>query len=164
MRHNSPVNFKLKYVQLWTKESHQKFAKFFMLFSKPKLVFLQILDHSLVSWKIIPLHFVRSNITTKNQSKCEFLGLLSARIILVIFETTNQFSFKFVYQSWVPSNITSLYFQSWSIIYFGRRQPIKVQIFEIFECSLQNLLNFSSQFWTSQFLFKFCIFLDCHNT
>ena len=180
MTHNSPVNFKLKYFQLWTKESHQSphfetykcsgenLPNSLCYFSNQKLVFLQILHHCLISWKITPLDFCRSNITRKDQSKCKFLGLLSARIkihqILVIFETTNQFSFKIFYQSWVPLNITSLYFLSWSIIYFGQKQPIKVQIFEIFECLGQNLLNSSCQFWTSQFLFKFFIFLYCHNT
>ena len=137
-------------------------------FPNEKLVFLQILHHSLMSWKAAPLDFFRSNITRKDQSKCKFLGLLSARIkthqILIIFGTINQCSFNFLYQSWVPPNIISLYFLSWSIIYFGQKQPIKVQIFEIFECLGQNLLNSSCQFWTSQFLFKFCIFLHCHNT
>ena len=51
------------------------------------------------------------------------------------------FPSNFFYQSWVPSKITSLYFLSWSIIYFGQKQPIKVQIFEIFNCLCQNLLN-----------------------
>ena len=180
MTHNSSVDFKLILFLLWIKGSHH-YPNFETLncsgenlpysscyFPNHKSVFLQILHHSLVSWKITPLHFFRSNITGKDQSKCKFLGFLSARIkihqILVIFKTTNQFSFNFFYQSWVPSNITSLYFLSWSIIYFGQKQPIKVQIFEIFECSGQNLLNSSCQFWTSQFLFKFCIFLHCHNT
>ena len=62
----------------------------------------------------------------------------------------------------VLSNITLLYFFRSNIIYFGQRQSIKVQIFEIFECLGQNLLNSSCQFWTNQFLFKFCIFLHCH--
>ena len=88
----------------------------------------------------------------------QIFGLLSARIKIhqmpFIFETTNQFSFNFFYQSWLPSNITSLYFLSWSIIYFDEKQPIKVQIFEIFECLGQHLLNSSCQFWTSQFLFN----------
>ena len=92
----------------------------------------------------------------------QILGLLTVRIkihqILVIFETTNQFSFKIFYQSWVPSKITFLYFISWSITYFGQKQSIKVQISDIFECLGQNLLNSSCQFWISQFLFKFCIF------
>ena len=88
----------------------------------------------------------------------QIFGLLSARIKIhqmpFIFETTNQFSFNFFYQSWLPSNITSLYFLSWSIIYFDEKQPIKVQIFEIFECLGQHFLNSSCQFWTSQFLFN----------
>ena len=176
MTHNSPVNLKLMHFQLWTKESHQSpnfetfkcsgenFSNSSCHFWKQKSVFLQILHHSLVSWKITLLDFFRSNITRKDISKCKFLGLLSARIkihqIFVIFETTNQFFFKCFYQSRVPSNITPLYFLIWSIIYFGQKQPI----FEIFECSGQDLLNSSCQFWTSQFLFKFCIFLHCHNT
>ena len=36
-----------------------------------------------------------------------------------------------MHQSTVPSNITPLYFFSSNIIYFGQRQPSKVQIFEI---------------------------------
>ena len=61
------------------------------------------------------------------------------------------------YESWVLSKITPLHFLSSDIIYFDQRQPIKVQIFEIFELICQ--------FWTeSQFPFKFCIILHCHNT
>ena len=55
-----------------------------------------------------------------------------------------------LYQFWVPSNITPLYFLSSNIIYFGQKQHIKGQIFEIFECFGQNLLNFSCQFWTNK--------------
>ena len=47
-----------------------------------------------------------------------------------------------LYQSWVPSNITPLYFLSSNINYFGKKQPIKVQFFEIFECLGQNLSTF----------------------
>ena len=170
MTHNFLANFKLKYFQLWTKKSNQslRFQTYkcsgenlpnsLCYFSNQKLVFLQILHHCLISWKITPLDFCRSNITRKDQSKCKFLGLLSARIKIhqmpFIFETTNQFSFSFFCPSWVPSNITSLYFLSWSIIYFDEKQPIKVQIFEIFECLGQHLVNSSCQFWTSQFLFN----------
>ena len=49
-------------------------------------------------------------------------------------------------------------------IYFGQKQPIKVQIFEIFKCSGHNLSHYSCQFWTdSQFQFNFCIILHCHD-
>ena len=74
MTHNSLVNFKLKYFQLWTKESHQSphfetykcsgenLPNSLCYFPNQKLVFLQILHHSLVSWKVTPLHFFRSTL------------------------------------------------------------------------------------------------------
>ena len=108
MTHNSLVNFKLKYFQLWTKNPIKipilrligplvKIYEILYLFSKPKVSFFQILHYSLMLRKITLLDFFRSNITRKYQSKCKFFGLLSARIkiqqILIIFETTNQFSF-----------------------------------------------------------------------
>ena len=62
-----------------------------------------------------------------------------------------QFSFASIFHQYsVPSNITPLYFFSSNIIYFGQKQSIKVQIFEIFECSGQNLSNSSCQFWTDK--------------
>ena len=61
-------------------------------------------------------------------------------------ESTSQFSFSlqchqtyFLY-TFFSSNIT----------YFGQKQPVKVQIFEIFKCSGQNLSNSSCQFWTDK--------------
>ena len=51
-----------------------------------------------------------------------------------------------LHQSWVPSNKTPLCLLSSNIIYFGQKQPIKVQIFEIFECSGENLPNSSCHF------------------
>ena len=55
-----------------------------------------------------------------------------------------------LHHSSVPSKIALLYFLSSSIIYFGQKEPIKVLVFEVFECSSQNLLNFSCQFWTNK--------------
>ena len=55
-----------------------------------------------------------------------------------------------LHQYSVPSNITPLYFFSSRIMYFGQKQPIKVQVFEIFECLGQNLSNSSCQFWTDK--------------
>ena len=51
-----------------------------------------------------------------------------------------------LYQCSVSSKITPLYFFSSNILYFGQKQLIKVQIFEIFECSDENLSN-SSCHW-----------------
>ena len=55
-------------------------------------------------------------------------------------------SLQTLYQSWMPSNITPLYFQSSNIIYFGQKQSIKVQIMENFECWSQKSLNSLYQF------------------
>ena len=57
-----------------------------------------------------------------------------------------------LYQYSVPSNITSLFFFSSIIIYFSQRQPIKVQVFEIFQCLNQNSSNSSCQFWTEKWI------------
>ena len=54
--------------------------------------------------------------------------------------------FQILHQSSVPSNITPLYFFSSSIIYFGQKQTIKVQMFKIFEYTGQNLPNSSCHF------------------
>ena len=74
MTHNSSVDFKLILFLLWITGSHQ-YADFETLncsgenlpysschFPNHKSVFLQILHHPSVSWKITPLHFLRSNI------------------------------------------------------------------------------------------------------
>ena len=58
------------------------------------------------------------------------MRLSSAQIkILVSFETTYQFFFKFCnLQSSVLWGTTPLYFLSWNFIYFEQKEPIKVQI------------------------------------
>ena len=62
-------------------------------------------------------------------------------------------------------NKSSVLFLISNIIYFDQKDPIKMQIFETFECSGQNLSNCGVNFEkTSQFLFKFCIILCCHGT
>ena len=78
-----------------------KFAKF-LLFSKPQVSFSSNFASLSNAIKIASLYFFRSNITYfswRNQSKCKFFRLLSARIkihqILASFETANQFFFKF---------------------------------------------------------------------
>ena len=111
MAHNSSVNFKLIRFLLWTKGSHQSlnFDTFkcssenvpnFCHFSNNKSVFLQILKHSLVPWKVTPQYFFRSNIKyfdNRNQWKRTFLSVqVTFYHFLVIFEqTTDQFFFKF---------------------------------------------------------------------
>ena len=109
MTHNSSVNFKVIPFLLWTKGSHQSsnFDTFECSgehlrnsschFPSNKLVFLQILHHSSLSWQITPLYFFSSN-----------------------------------------------------NIYFAQKEPIKVNIFETFECSGQHFSNSLCQFWNDK--------------
>ena len=84
MTNKFPVNFKLIYFLLWMKESHQSpnFKKFrcsgenfpnsSCYFLNRKLVFLQILHHSLVSWKITSLYFLGQTLLQKNNPSANF--------------------------------------------------------------------------------------------
>ena len=113
MTHNSSVNFKLifyfgqncpmKVPILTLSSALVKICQIpLVIFQNHKSIFLQILHHSSVSWKITPLYFLGQTLSTlhnMNQSKCKFVRLLSARVKIhqscVIFETTSQFFFKF---------------------------------------------------------------------
>ena len=111
MTYNSSINLKLAHFLLWTKESHQgpnfdtfkwsgkNLPNFSCQFSNYKSLFLRILHHSSVPWKITPLYFFSSN-----------------------------------------------------NIYLTQKEPIIVNIFETFECSGQNLSNFSCQFWNDKLI------------
>ena len=69
-----------------------------------------------------------------------------------------------LYQCSLSSNIDSMNFLSSNITHFAQKQPVKVKIFQIFECSGQDLLNSSRQFGlTSQFFLKYCIIVHCHD-
>ena len=46
--------------------------------------------------------------------------------------------------------ITSLYFFSSNKTYFAQKEPLKVKIFETFECSGQILSNYFCQFWKNE--------------
>ena len=51
-----------------------------------------------------------------------------------------------IHHSLTSWNITHLYFSTSNIIYFSQKQPIKVQIFENFQCSNKYLSNCLRQF------------------
>ena len=115
--YNSSVNFKLIHFPLWIKGSHQSpnFETFkccgenvsysSCYLSNHKSILLQNLHHSLVSRKITPLYFFSSNVINvvyfaqKKPIKVKILRISSVQVkihqILVIFETRNQFFFKF---------------------------------------------------------------------
>ena len=114
MIHNSSVNSKLIHFLLWIKGSHQSpILQFFKCsgrnllysschFPNHKSIFLQILHHSSVSWKVTPLYFFSSKFiyfAQKEHIRVKLLRLLSTRANIhqnfIIFETTNQFSLNF---------------------------------------------------------------------
>ena len=161
MTQNSPVNFKLINFLLWIKGSHQtsnfetfkcsgeNFPNSLCHFWKQKSVFLQILHHSLVPWKITTLYFFRSNIayfsckepikvqifetfecSDKNSpNSCQFWNNKS--VFLQIF-----------HQSLVSWDTTPLYFFSWNFIYFQQKEPIKVQILWNFSNRKSEIVHF----------------------
>ena len=59
------------------------------------------------------------------------------------------FSSNFAYSS-MPWNMIPLHFFSSNIMYFVQIEPIKVQVFETFECLGKNSSNSSSQFWNDK--------------
>ena len=108
MTHNYYVNFKLMDFLLWVKGSHQStnfetfecsgenLPNFSCHFLNHKSIFLQMLHHSSLSWKITALYFFRSNVISFAQNKpvkVQIFKISSAQIkidqILVILETTN---------------------------------------------------------------------------
>ena len=65
-------------------------------------------------------------------------------------ESTDQLSFKYCINLQCRQTLLLYTFFSSNITYFDQKQPIKVQIFEIFKCSAKNLWNSSCQFWTDK--------------
>ena len=117
-----------------------KFAKFFLSFSKPQVSFSLFLGQTLYT-----LH-------EKDQSERKFFRLLSAQInihqILVIFERTNWFLFKFCTTlQYHDIYIIPLYFFTWNFIYFQQKEPIKVQIWWNFTWAVKSL--------------KYCTLMGC---
>ena len=63
-----------------------------------------------------------------------------------VFGNYKSVCLQILHQSLVQSNITRLYLFSSNIMYYGQKQHIKMQNFEIFKCSTQNSSNYSCQF------------------
>ena len=121
----------------------------FMPFPNHKSVFLQILNHFVVSWKITPLCFFRSNViyfAQKEPIKVKIFRISSAQVkihqILVIFETTNQFFFKFCITIQCHK-IQLLYNFLAEILYtFNKRSLSKYKFGEI-SCEQSKVWNFA---------------------
>ena len=115
-------------------------------FPNHKSVFLEILHHSSVSWKITPLYFFRSNV---------IYFAWKGPIKVQIFETSersnqnspNSYHFwnikliflQILHHLSVSWHITPLHFFSWNFMCFQQKKPIKVQIWWNFTWAVESL-------------------------
>ena len=113
---------------------------------------------SSVSWKFIPLYFFSSNsiylaqkelIKIKVSETFECLGKILSNS-LCQFWNDDSIPLQIFYHSSVSWKITPLYFSSSNNVYFAQKEPIKMTIFETFECSGQILSNSLCQFWNNK--------------
>ena len=93
----------------------------------------------------------------KNTMKVQTLTLSSVlmkifQILHVIFQPKSQFFFQILHESSVSWKIFPLYFFRLNVIFFARKRPIKVHIFETFDCSDQNSPD-SCHFWNNKLVF-----------
>ena len=149
-RQKEPI--KVQIFEIWVLGS--KFVKFSVSILKPLVnsssnfaSFFNVMTHSSsVNFKFIRfLHSIKWSHQSPNfetfECSGEYLPYSSCRspnhksIFLQIF-----------YNSSVSWKVTSLYFFNSNIICFGLKKPVKVHIFENFECLRQNLSNSSCQF------------------
>ena len=150
MTHDSSVNFKLIHVLLGTEGSHQScnFDTFGCSaenlpnsschFTNHKSVFLWIIHHSSVSWKITPLYFFRPSINTlhkRNQSKCKFLRLLGARVKFTKFFSWLKQQISFFFKLCITLHCHETYFLCTflaEMLYaFNKMSPSKYKFGEI---------------------------------
>ena len=181
MTHNFTANFKLIHFLLWSKESYQSsncdtfecsgenLPNSSCHFPSNKSVFLQILHHSSMSWKITPLYFFSSNniyfahkepikVDTSETFECSGQNLLNS-----LCQFWNNKSIQILYPSPVSWKITPLYFFSSNNIYFAQKEIIKTKFLRFSSARVKfcqiPYANFEA---TSRFLSKFCIPLQFH--
>ena len=123
-----------------------------------KLILLQILYLSSVSWKTTPLYFFSSNNIYFAQKKPIQMKILETyecsgqtlSNFFCQFWNGKSIPIQIFYPCWVSRKITALCIFSWSNICFAQKEPIKMEIFETFKCSGQNWSNSSCQFWNDK--------------
>ena len=127
-----------------------KFAKFLMSFSKQQVSFSSnfaslfnvMRDNSSVLFQL-------KQYTLCSKVECSGQNVSNS---LCQFWNDKAISLQILYPSSVSWKITPLYFFSSNNIYFAQKEPIKVKIFETFECSGQNLSNSLCQFWNNNLI------------
>ena len=138
----------------------QILSNFLYQFWNDKLIPLQILYPSSVSWNITPMYFFSSNnvyfsqkepMKMKTFETFECSGQISSNF-LCQFWNDKSIPLQILYPSSVSWKITPLYFLTSNNIYFAQKESIKMKIFETFECVCQNLSNFLCQFWNDKLI------------
>ena len=128
-------------------------------FPSNKSVFLQILYHASMSWKITSLYFFSSSNIYFAQKEP-----IKMKIFENFFQCSGENLSNFLCQFWndksippqvlYPSSVSwkdysSVLFSS-NNIYFAQKEPIKVKMFETFKCSGQISSNSLCQFWNNK--------------
>ena len=149
---------KCKFLRL--SSARVKIVKFLMSILKRKVIsslniasffiFLQILHHSSVSWKMTPCTYLAQAIYTllkRSPLKLNFLGLLSACVKIcqiphVNFETASQFLFKFCIILQCHERCLLFTFLSSRNMYFAYKMPIKVKMFRNFRVLWSKFVKF----------------------
>ena len=138
--------------------SAQSLSNSLCQFWKDKLIPLQILYPSSVSWRITYLYFFGPNniyfahkepikVKIFETFECSGQNLTNS---LCKFLNDKLIPLQILYPTSVSWKITPLYFFSSNNIYFAQKEPIKMKIFETFKCSGQNSSNSSCQLWNDK--------------
>ena len=135
-----------------------KFVKFFMSIlkrevdSSPSFVslFSFMKGYSSVLFSSDNIYFTKKEpIKMKMFETFECSGQISSNS-LCQFWNNKSIPLQILYLSSASWKIIPLYFFSSNNKYFAQKEPIKVKIFETFECSGQILLNSLCQFWNNK--------------
>ena len=167
MTHNSIVNLKLIHFLLWTKGSYQSsnFDTFECSgenlpnsschFPNDKSVFLQILHHSSMSWKITPLYLFRSNsiyFAQKEPIKVKFFETFecsgqNVSNSLCQFSNDKSILLQILYPSSVSWKTTRLYFFRSKIKYFAQaaNESASFGDFQVLALNFTKFLSFLKQ-------------------
>ena len=168
MTHNSTVTFKHIHFLLRTKRSHQSsnldtfecscenIQNSSCHFPSHKSVFLQILHHSSMSWKITSLYFFSSNNIYFVQKSSAQVKI--CQIPYVNFETTSRFISKFCISLQFLERYLLYNFLAQTIYTLLKRSPLKWKLFRLLSTQVEiwQIIYVSFEM-TSRFLSKFCI-------
>ena len=157
MTHNFSVNFKVIHFLLWAKGSHQS-PNFDTLkcsgknllnsschFPSNKSVFLQILDHSSLSWMITPLYFFSSNnihFAKKAPNKVKIFETFersgqNLSNSLCQFWNDKSIPFQILYPSLIQWKIAPLYFLAQKIYTLLKRRLLKWQFLRLLSAQVK---------------------------